>query len=85
MEPAHQPSAYRGYRALVEKAYLPPDFDQETFDAAWKHWPEPLRSQAEKATPEERRRMAFDRYGLTPRPDDIVRPDETAKPPCNGR
>ena len=55
------PSAIRGYRALVEKAYLPPDFDQETFDAAWKHWPEPLRARAEQATAEERRRMAFER------------------------
>src|SRR5262245_41533892 len=63
-------SAERGYRLLVDKAYLPPDFDQETFDAVWKQWPEPLRSQAEKASPEERRRMAFERYGLTPRPDD---------------
>jgi mono/diheme cytochrome c family protein len=74
-EPAgFAPSAVRGYRALVEKAYLPPDFDQETFDAAWKHWPEPLRSTAEKATAEERRRMALERYGLTPRPDDTTKP-----------
>lgn len=64
----------RGYRFLTEKPYLPPDFDQATFDAVWTQWPEPLRSQAEKASPEERRRMAFSRYGLTPRPDDPTRP-----------
>jgi len=75
-----KPSAIRGYRALVEKAYLPPDFDQETFDATWKQWPEPLRSEAEKATAEERRRMAIERYGLTPRPHDAVRPDDRARP-----
>ena len=67
--------AERGYRNLTERAYLPPDFDQATFDSAWKYWPEPLRTAAEKATPDERRQMAFARYGLTPRPDD---PDEAA-------
>jgi mono/diheme cytochrome c family protein len=66
--------AERGYRLLVDKAYLPADFDEETFDAAWKYWPEPLRSQAERATPAERRAMAFARYGLTPRPDDPTKP-----------
>lgn len=66
--------AERGYRLLVDKPYLPPDFDQETFDHAWRHWPEPLRSKAEKATPDERRKMAFARYGLTPRPDDPTKP-----------
>jgi mono/diheme cytochrome c family protein len=66
--------AERGYKLLVEKAYLPPDFDQQTFDAAWKFWPEPLRSQAEKLSLEERQRMAFVRYGLTPRPDDPKKP-----------
>jgi len=58
---------HEGYRLLTEKAYLHPDFDQETFDAVWQEWPEPLRSRAAKATPEERRRMAFARYGLTDR------------------
>jgi len=67
-------AAERGYKLLVDKAYLPPDFDQEVFDAACKEWPEPLRSQAEKASPEERRQLAFSRYGLTPRPDDPTRP-----------
>jgi mono/diheme cytochrome c family protein len=66
--------AERGYKLLIEKAYLPPDFDQETFDAAWKQWPEPLRSVAEKASAEQRRQMAFDRYGLTPRADDATKP-----------
>src|SRR5262245_16769801 len=67
-------SARRGYEFLVNKAYLPADFDQETFDAAWKYWPEPLRSEAAKLSPDERRKMAFERYGLTPRPDDPTKP-----------
>jgi hypothetical protein len=68
------PAAERGYKFLTQKIYLPPDFTQEVFDEAWKQWPEPLRAQAEKATPEERRKMAFSRYGLTPRPDDPTKP-----------
>jgi mono/diheme cytochrome c family protein len=72
--PSALTSAQRGYQLLAEKPYLPPDFDQETFDAVWKHWPNPLRSQAEKATVDQRRQMAFTRYGLTPRPDDPSKP-----------
>ncbi len=60
--------AERGYWYILNKAYVPADFDQDTFDNAWRVWPEALRLQAEQATPEERRRMAFHRYGLTPRP-----------------
>ncbi|MEZ6115958.1 MAG: hypothetical protein R3C28_05220 [Pirellulaceae bacterium] len=63
-EVVHQ-SADLGYRFLTEKAYLPPDFDEETFNATWQVWPEPLRSRAAEATPSERRRLAFERYGLT--------------------
>src|SRR5436190_1782038 len=66
--------ADRGYNFLINKPYLPPDFDDETFDATCKHWPAPLRSQAEKASQEQRRQMAFARYGLTPRPDDPTKP-----------
>lgn len=66
--PTDAPSPERGFRFLTEKAYLPADFDEETFDAAWRFWPADLRDKAEKASPEERRQMAFDRYGLTNRP-----------------
>ncbi len=72
---ADETAAERGYRFLTEKKYLPIDFDQQTFDDAWRSWPEPLRSQAEAASAEERREMAFSRYGLTARPgDDRNRP-----------
>lgn len=60
--------AERGFENLTGKAYLPSDFGQETFDLIWQAWPEPLRERAEKATAEERRAMAFARYGLTKRP-----------------
>lgn len=63
-------SANRGYRFLTETSVLPSDFHQSTFDALWTVWPEPMRSEAEQASPERRREMAFDRYGLTTRPGD---------------
>ncbi|MEI6239583.1 MAG: cytochrome c [Planctomycetia bacterium] len=63
----------RGWDLLRTRAYLPADFDQEVFDALWTTWPEPLRSRAEQASPEERRRMAMERYGLNPDPDDPSR------------
>lgn len=68
-QPAETPTE-RGYHLLTTKAYLPPDFDQEVFDELWKTWEEPLRSQAERATPDQRRRMAFSRYGLTEAPSE---------------
>jgi len=58
----------RGRELLLTKAYLPADFDQEVFDALWTTWEEPLKSRAERSTPEQRRRMAMERYGLVPHP-----------------
>ncbi|MEM9825471.1 MAG: hypothetical protein AAF958_02720 [Planctomycetota bacterium] len=67
---ARSAAAQRGYRYLIETPVLTPDFDQETFDQVWRAWPESLRKQAENADLETRRAMAFERYGLTPRPGD---------------
>jgi mono/diheme cytochrome c family protein len=63
-------AAARGYRLLLEKPYVPPYFNEESLNHVWEVWPEPLRSLAERSTPSERRKMAFTRYGLTPRSDD---------------
>lgn len=63
-------SSERGYRLLTETPFLPPDFSEQVFEEVWTAWPEPLRSEAEVAAPERRRQMAFERYGLTVRPDD---------------
>ncbi|MBI3865884.1 MAG: cytochrome c [Planctomycetia bacterium] len=60
--------AERGYHWLTTKAYLPPDFDDEVFDSLWKVWPASLQEQAKSATPAERRKLAFSRYGLIERP-----------------
>ncbi len=67
---ASEGNAQRGYELLLGKAFLPPEFDERTFENTWQVWPEPLRARAETATPSERRRMAFVRYGLTVRPSD---------------
>ncbi|MBS0261708.1 MAG: c-type cytochrome [Planctomycetes bacterium] len=60
--------AERGYYWLTTKPYLPADFDDEIFESLWKVWPAPLREQARSATPADRRKMAFARYGLIERP-----------------
>lgn len=65
-----QDAAARGYRFLTESPVLTSDFRQDTVDALWSIWPEPLRDRAEKASGVDRRRMMFDRYGLTVRPND---------------
>jgi mono/diheme cytochrome c family protein len=67
--PASETPAERGYRLLTTRAYLPPDFDQEVFDQLWQTWEPPLRDKAAQATLEERRQMAFSRYGLTVAPE----------------
>ena len=64
----------RGYAYLTTKPYLPADFDQEIFDALWTVWPTELQQQAASATPQQRRDMAFRRYGLSARPDDPSKP-----------
>jgi len=65
--------AERGWQHLLTRAYLPADFDQEVFDQLWTTWEEPLRSRAEAASLAERRRLAMERYGLVPHPDDPSR------------
>jgi hypothetical protein len=63
----------QGLERLLSQAYLPPDFDQQVFDDLWTTWEEPARSRAEQAGLSDRRRMAMERYGLTPHPKDPSR------------
>lgn len=72
--PPRAASAERGYRHLTSTPYVPASFDQAAFDELWTVWPEPLRAQAAEADPAARRRLAYARYGLTPRPDDPTKP-----------
>jgi hypothetical protein len=64
----------RGYRVLTEKAVLSSDFTQDVFDNLWQCWPKELRDKAKTASEDDRRIMAFARYGLTPRPDAPEKP-----------
>lgn len=68
--PAGLTPAERGYWFILNKAYVTPEFDAETLDQIWRAWPASLRDQAQQASPETRRRLVFQRYGLTPRPND---------------
>lgn len=63
-----------GRQLILDYRFLPQDFHQETFDQLWRDWPEPLRSEAEKASPGKRRELAFSRYGFSPRKDDPSKP-----------
>lgn len=65
-------AADRGFRFLTETALIPPDFQDATFQQVWQEWPERLRDRASRASVQERRRMAFERYGLTPRPGETT-------------
>lgn len=64
-----EPSAERGYSLLRTKPFLPADFSEKVFNGIWKAWPDPIRKKAEQASPQERRKMAFARYGLVEDPD----------------
>jgi mono/diheme cytochrome c family protein len=80
-DPEPKGRAARGYRLLLEKPFVPPYFDQETVDNVWRAWPASLRSIAAKASPEERRQMTFERYGLTGRPRSNIAPIDDPKKP----
>lgn len=69
-QPAAETPAERGFRLLTTKPYLSPDFDQATFDALPTMWEREAREAAEKATPAERRRLTFARYGLSEHPNE---------------
>ncbi|EAQ79880.1 c-type cytochrome [Blastopirellula marina] len=64
----------KGYRVIVDKPLISPYWDQETFDNTWRVWPKELKELAEKASPDQRRKLAYERYGLTPRPDNPDKP-----------
>jgi hypothetical protein len=61
--------AERGYHALLTIPLEPPTLTEQDYFDLWQYWPEPERSQAEKATPEERQRMLLSRYGFQESPD----------------
>lgn len=68
-EPADTSLAQRGYWLLLNKPFAPPLLNEDEYDSLWTVWPEPLRSQAKKASKQERRLMALKRYGFQESPD----------------
>jgi hypothetical protein len=64
---AESPAA-RGLRRLRTEPYSPADFTVEQFDRLWQVWPAELKRAAESASPAERRRMAYSRYGFVADP-----------------
>jgi cytochrome c peroxidase len=70
--PAGLSSPERGLWFLLNKQYLARDLSADEFDEIWRIWPEPLRSDAAKASQAERRRMAFDRFGFVEMPGRVA-------------
>ena len=66
--PANLTAAERGYWFILNKPYLIPDFDNETFENLWQSWPVKERHRIESLPPEVRREEIFSYYGLTNRP-----------------
>lgn len=64
--------AQRGLERLRTEPYSPADISAEQFDKLWEYWPEPLKQVAAQASPAERRKLAFARYGFVADP---ARPD----------
>ena len=56
--------AEKGYQYLLTKPYDAPIMTEAMLWDVWKVWPEPARTEAEQASPAERRQMIFSRYGL---------------------
>ncbi len=65
---ADETAAERGYRWLTTKPFQPDDLTADEFENLWTVWPEPLRGEAEAATPEVRRKLTFSRYGFVEAP-----------------
>jgi mono/diheme cytochrome c family protein len=63
------PSVEEGYRLLREYPFLVPDFDEEVLDQLWTVWPDEMKRKAEQASPQERRKMTFELYGIHPLPE----------------
>ena len=76
--------AERGWQRLRSETYAPAEFEVELFDRLWEFWPAELKAQAAKASPEERRKMAFSRYGLVADPDDPQAPPLSVVDDGNG-
>ncbi|CAN5820221.1 hypothetical protein BH09VER1_BH09VER1_47000 [soil metagenome] len=62
-------SPERGYKTLLNTPIGAPVLSEKEYFNLWKYWPEPLQTQAEKASEAERQEMARSRYGFQLSPD----------------
>jgi mono/diheme cytochrome c family protein len=65
--PASEPD-HPGWRILKSRPFLPPDFDQDTFDQLHLNWPADERDAAASLPLVQRRRVIAAHYGLTLNP-----------------
>ncbi|MEQ8347541.1 MAG: cytochrome c [Sneathiellaceae bacterium] len=56
--------AARGYWILLNLPLGPPTLTETEYFDLWKAWPEPWRTEAERASPDERRKLLLSRYGF---------------------
>jgi mono/diheme cytochrome c family protein len=66
--------AERGYKLLRTSPYAPAEFTVELFDRLWEFWPAELKRQAAEASLEQRRQLAFSRYGMVADPANPMGP-----------
>src|SRR5260370_40263237 len=59
-----QAAAERGYHALLTVPLETPVITEQQYLDLWQYWPEPERSQAAAAIPDQRRQMMLERYGF---------------------
>lgn len=64
------PDAKKGYELLLNAPMASPVLKEADIDRLWLTWEPELKAIAEKASPAERHRMTFDRYGWDERTDD---------------
>src|SRR5260370_19928916 len=64
-----QAASERGYHALLAVPLETPVITEQQYLDLWQYWPEPERSQAAAATPEQRRQTMLERYGFQETPD----------------
>ncbi|WP_233215781.1 c-type cytochrome [Rhodopirellula bahusiensis] len=68
----------KGWEVLTRKPLLPSDFSQKVIEDIWRSWPDEARAEVENASPEDRLRSIYHRYGLSERPELTVRDDGIA-------
>lgn len=64
-----KPDPRKGYELLLNEPMAAPIMKVDEIDRLWKIWEPEEKAKAESATPEERRRMTFSRYGWAERDD----------------